>query len=71
MREAADLEDSVGKSPVTPSAVLPVRELLGDLLLETGDAAGAFEVYKAALSISLNRRRSVDGAEAARAAQGQ
>ena len=71
MREAADLEDSVGKSPVTPSAVLPVRELLGDLLMETGDAAGALEAYEAALRISPNRRRSVVGAEAARAAQGQ
>src|SRR6185295_15920266 len=34
MRSAADLEDSTEKHPVTPGAVLPARELLGDLLLE-------------------------------------
>lgn len=61
MREAADVEDNVGKAPVTPGHVLPVRELLGDLLLETGDTEGAVEAYQTALDTSPNRRRSLVG----------
>src|SRR5688572_26323434 len=38
MRESADLEASTEKHPVTPGALLPSRELLGDLLLELGKA---------------------------------
>src|SRR5437867_8477154 len=64
---AADLEDVTQKHPVTPGAVLPARELLGDLLLELGrptDAAGA---YAASLARQPNRARSLFGA--ARAAE--
>ncbi len=57
--KAADLEDSVGKSPVTPGHVLPARELLGDLLIEIGDAENARAAYEATLSLSPNRRRSL------------
>lgn len=34
MRAAADLDDTTEKHPVTPGAILPAREQLGDLLLE-------------------------------------
>jgi len=34
LRRAADQEDSVDKHPVTPGALLPVREMLADVLLE-------------------------------------
>jgi tetratricopeptide (TPR) repeat protein len=61
MQNAADMEDKVGKAPVTPGHVLPARELLGDLLLETGDKAGAAEAYKTALKTSPNRLRSLQG----------
>ncbi len=36
MTAAADLEDSVDTHPLTPGAVLPARELLGDMLIEPG-----------------------------------
>ena len=61
MRMAADVEDKVGKAPVTPGHVLPARELLGDLLMATGDASAAAEAYQVALKQSPNRRRSVRG----------
>lgn len=61
MRAAADLEDGVGKAPVTPGHVLPARELLGDLLLAVGDTDGAQTAYEAMLAISPNRRRSLAG----------
>ena len=67
MRASADLEDSVDKHPVTPGAVLPARELLGDMLLLEKRYTEAIEAYEASLKISANRFRSLYGA--ARAAE--
>jgi tetratricopeptide (TPR) repeat protein len=65
MREAADLEDSVDKHPVTPGAVLPARELLGDMLIELGQYNDSIAAYERALEISANRLRSLTGIETA------
>ncbi len=65
MRDAADIEDKVGKAPVTPGHVLPARELLGDLLLQVGDKEAAKEAYLASLATSPNRRRSMIGLQRA------
>mgnify|MGYP001949589621 FL=1 len=65
MTLAAEAEDAVGKAPVTPGHVLPARELLGDLLLEIGDAQAAAAAYEAALAESPNRARSLTGLEEA------
>jgi tetratricopeptide (TPR) repeat protein len=62
MREAADLEDSVDKHPVTPGAVLPARELLGDMLLLSGKPKQAIDAYEASLRNSPNRFNSLHGA---------
>ena len=43
MRGAADLEDSMEKHIVTPSPVVPARELLADMLLEVGQPAAGSE----------------------------
>lgn len=67
LRSAADLEDSMDKSPVTPGAVLPAREMLGDLLMELNQPAKALEAYEATLKDSPNRLNGRSGA--ARAAQ--
>lgn len=56
---AADLEDAIGKSPVTPGHVLPARELLGDMLTELGRQDEAEEAYRATLRLSPNRARSL------------
>lgn len=67
MRAAADLDDASEKHPVTPGAILPAREQLGELLLELGrpaDALGAFEA-----SMTRAPRRLVSLAGAARAAR--
>ena len=66
-RAAADLEDGTQKHPVTPGAVLPARELLGDLLLELGRPAEAAQAYAASLAQQPSRARSLLGA--AQAAQ--
>ena len=69
LTQAADLEDRVGKHPVTPGAVLPAREQLGDLLLEIGRPAEALAAYDADLLAAPNRWNGIDGAlQAAEAA---
>jgi tetratricopeptide (TPR) repeat protein len=67
LRQAADHEDFAGKHAVSPGVLLPARELLGELLLETGANVEALEAYEAALKIAPRRFHSVAGA--ARAAQ--
>jgi len=61
MEEAADQEDSVDKHPVTPSEVLPARELYGDMLLSVDQSEEALQAYRAALEISPNRFNSLYG----------
>lgn len=57
--KAADMEDKIGKSPVTPGHILPARELLGDLLLEIDQPDAAAEAYRSTLAHSPNRARSL------------
>jgi tetratricopeptide (TPR) repeat protein len=56
-RAAADLDDAVEKHPVTPGAVLPARELYGDLLAQAGRPAEARAAYKLALARQPGRAR--------------
>jgi hypothetical protein len=65
MTQAADIEDSVDKHPVTPGAVLPARELLGDMLIELERYEDAIAAYVRALEISANRLRSQVGIKTA------
>jgi hypothetical protein len=67
MRSAADLEDSTEKHPVTPGAVVPARELLGELLLELREPRQALKEFEASLLVSPNRFNGLYGA--ARAAE--
>jgi hypothetical protein len=67
-RQAADLDAGMDKHPATPAPVLPARELLADLLLETKDPA-ALQAYVESLKSEPNRFRSTLGkARAAKAA---
>ena len=71
MRSAADLEDSTDKHPVTPGAILPAREQLADLLVETGKPAAALVEYEASLKVSPARLNSYLGAAQAAKRAGQ
>jgi len=62
MRLAAEMEANTVKNPVTPGAVLPARELYGDMLLATGSYALASAEYRAVLERSPNRFFSIFGA---------
>ncbi len=67
MRAAADLDDATDKHPVTPGAILPAREQLGELLLELKQPAAAITEFEASLERAPNRFNGIYGA--ARAAR--
>ncbi len=68
---AAELEEKVGKHPVTPGPVLPARELLGDLLLELDRPGEALKAFESSLMESPNRFNSLAGAALAAVRLGQ
>jgi tetratricopeptide (TPR) repeat protein len=65
LRQAADHEDAVDKHPVTPGALLPVREMLADVLLEKGAAPEALKEYEAVLKTAPRRFNVTAGASKA------
>jgi tetratricopeptide (TPR) repeat protein len=46
LRQAADREDATEKHPVTPGPIQPAREMLAELLLETGKPAEALAHFE-------------------------
>jgi len=62
MRSAVDLEESTYKHPITPGQLLPARELMGDLLLESGQPRQALAEYERSLQLNPNRFNSLYGA---------
>lgn len=62
MRAAADLDDRTEKHPVTPGAILPAREQLGELLLEVGRPTEALTAYEASLQRAPRRLAGLYGA---------
>ncbi len=70
MSEAADLEDSMDKHPVTPGAVMPARDMYGDMLIMSDRPADALAAYEASLKISPNRYYALYGAGRAAEAAG-
>jgi tetratricopeptide (TPR) repeat protein len=67
MRTAAELDDATEKHPVTPGAILPAREQLGELLLELKQPLLALQEFETSLGQAPNRFNGLYGA--ARAAQ--
>jgi tetratricopeptide (TPR) repeat protein len=62
LRKAADLEESMDKSPVTPGSILPAREMLGDFLLATNRPQEALDAYERSLKDSPGRLNGLSGA---------
>jgi len=61
MIEAADAEDAMEKHPVTPGAVIPARELLGEMLLEMDQPVLAATAFEQDLKLHANRRNGLAG----------
>jgi tetratricopeptide (TPR) repeat protein len=62
LRRAAEAEDILGKHPVSPGALVPAREQLGDLLLKLERPKDAQREFEAALKIYPGRFRGLYGA---------
>jgi tetratricopeptide (TPR) repeat protein len=62
MQGAATLDDAVEKHPVTPGAILPAREQLGELLLDLGRPAEALLEFEASLTRAPLRLNGLSGA---------
>jgi hypothetical protein len=62
MRQAADLEDRSGKHVAMENRLSPMRELLGELLLEANEPAQALKEFETSLRNNPNRYRSFAGA---------
>jgi tetratricopeptide (TPR) repeat protein len=65
MRRAADSEQASVKDVAMENRLYPMRELLGDLLLEAGQPQAALREYVAALQDTPNRFRGIYGAAVA------
>jgi hypothetical protein len=70
MRSAADSEDATDKSAVSPGPLAPARELLGEMLLEAGDTAGALAAFETSMTKEPGRFRGAFGAARAAEAAG-
>ena len=62
LRQASEREDASEKHVVTPGPLLPAREILATVLLESGDAAAALREFEAVLAKEPNRLRAMAGA---------
>jgi len=62
MRVAADLDDATDKHPVTPGAILPAREQLGELLLELKQPSAALTEFETSLRTAPERFNGLYGA---------
>jgi tetratricopeptide (TPR) repeat protein len=70
MRAAADEEDTTDKSAISPGPIAPARELLGEMLLEAGNAKDALVAFEATMKKEPNRFRGAYGAARAAEAMG-
>src|SRR5260370_38667630 len=71
LKMAADHEGATEKHPVTPGAVRPARELLGDLLMEMHEPKEALIAYRQVLSVAPGRRNATRGVAEAERANGK
>ena len=62
MRAVADLDDATDKHPVTPGAILPAREQLGELLLELKQPSAALQEFETSLRSAPERFNGLYGA---------
>jgi tetratricopeptide (TPR) repeat protein len=62
MTKAAAMEDKLGKHPVSPGPVYPIREQLGELLVDMGRPVDALAAFQASLKISPHRFFGLYGA---------
>ncbi|MGC2447723.1 MAG: hypothetical protein WA477_08760 [Candidatus Sulfotelmatobacter sp.] len=62
MRSAADQEDAIDRPPVAPGPIVPARELLGEMLMESQQPVLALEAFEADLRVAPGRFNGLYGA---------
>jgi tetratricopeptide (TPR) repeat protein len=70
MTGAADLEESMDKNAVTPGAIIPAREMLGQLFLAQKRPQEALAAYETVLKVAPKRFNALYGAASAADAAG-
>lgn len=65
MLATAELEGRTEKNAITPGPILPAREMLGEMLLASGDAKGSLRAFEETLATEPRRYRALDGARRA------
>ena len=70
LRAAAASEDATDKSAISPGPLAPARELLGEMLLEAGNARDALLAFEATMAKEPGRFRGAYGAARAAEASG-
>ena len=70
-RSAAELEASIQKHPVTPGALQPPNEALGDILLQLNRPSQALAAYEASDAIWPGRLNTLMGAAVAARLSGE
>ncbi|MET0964328.1 MAG: hypothetical protein ABWY05_16155 [Noviherbaspirillum sp.] len=65
MRVAAEAEEASDKHPVTPGSIVPMRELLAEMLLKLDQPVPALAEFEKSLAREPNRFRSIYGAAVA------
>ena len=65
MTAAADLEESMEKYAVTPGAIIPAREMLGQLLLQQNRPEDALAAFQSVLKLAPKRFNAIYGAASA------
>lgn len=65
MRSAAEAEEASDKHPVTPGSIVPMRELLAEMLLRLDQPGAALAEFERSLAREPNRFRSIYGAAVA------
>jgi tetratricopeptide (TPR) repeat protein len=71
MTAAAELEESMDKDAVTPGAITPAREMLGELLSLNNQPKQALVQYEAVLHLTPNRFNALYGAATAAESAGE
>jgi len=62
MRAAAELEDSTQEHQTARDAIVPARQLLGDLLIELGKPGEALKEFETSINKEPNRFHGLSGA---------
>lgn len=65
MNKTAGIEDATEKHPVTPCAIIPARELQGEMLLEMNLPSLALEAFEKDLKLHPNRHNGIIGRDLA------